>query len=481
MLRMMIVEDERWMRKGLEKMLDWGDLNIKHVASASNGQEALELLHSCKPDIIITDVKMPRIDGFGMLDKISEITDRTPKIIIVSGYNDFDYAKKAIQHGVADYILKPVDPEELKKTITKIIDMIRLEKKQTLNFTNLELKNVIYEMLAFSANSSNIDFIPSSFNYCIVFSSNPFSIELVNLIKGKFYYSSVSIGGHQLTIIGSKYGNAFSTELQFYLDEIESEQIIGFSRIKNNINDSFFSAYREAVQVFRTSYNQGNEDNKSFELNISISIEEETKILKALQGEDSKTVKDTIDNVLKKYSAPGQAWIIQFQMYLFLSRYLTTEQLQSHNHVLLFHKFKSINEPGDKLNTDHPEFESMIDDVIKNFNPLKTNHIVSVNEFIDTHYHDSSLSLEQVAEHLNLSPAYLSFIIKKETKSNYTSHVTRRRIESAKKHLLSSSIPIYKISMKVGYNDVKYFLKVFKKETGFTPNHYRELYKQKTE
>ncbi|MCG7334625.1 response regulator [Sporosarcina sp. ACRSM] len=356
MFRMMIIEDEVWMRKGLEKMLAWDELHIQHVASARNGQEALELMDECKPDIILTDIKMPKIDGFGMLDKISEITGRLPKIIIISGYDDFEFAKKAIQHAVIDYILKPVDPEELEKSLTKAIKMI----------------------------------------------------------------------------------------------------------------------LHEAEQAFQTNYYQNQE---YIDIDIGISLKEETLILKALQKGDKGFVKSIIDDILEKYNSLEQKRIIHFQLYLFLSRYLTAEQLKSPNRLMLLHKFKSAYTFEELRGIYNLAFEPLVDEIIQNFTPSKINYISQAKEYIDMHYNNSSLSLDQIAEHLNLSPAYLSFIIKKETGINFTSHVTQKRIESAKDLLLNSDMPLYEVSVEVGYNDVKYFLKVFKKETGFTPNRYRELYK----
>lgn len=471
MLRMMIIEDELWMRRGLETMLAWDELQIQHVASAKNGREALGLMAECKPDIIMTDIKMPIIDGFTMLDKLSESIGKLPKIIIISGYNEFDYAKKAIRHGVVDYILKPVDPEELKNSVIKISKIIMNERKDSQSFTQLELKNVIYEKLAFPLNNLRADFIPISFYYCLIFTSDPIDKGFMKKIEHEMYIITLSIGIHELTLIGCMQENTLAS----YVNELQHDQAIGVSSIKSNINDSFFVAYREAEQAFQSTFNQHTKHHKFHELNLNISREEETTILKALQKGNKQLVHKAINSVLDKYPIFEQKWIIQFQFYLFLCRYLTADQMKASNQVMWLHKFKSIYTLTDLLHFYDLVFEPMIDDITRNFNPSKTNYILQVKEYIDCHYKSSSLSLDEASEHLNLTPAYLSYIFKKETGINFTSYVTKKRIETAKNLLLSSSLTIYEVSVEVGFNDVKYFIKVFKKETGFTPNRYREI------
>ncbi|MFC2946823.1 response regulator transcription factor [Virgibacillus sediminis] len=477
MLRLMIIEDELWMRRGLEKILDWNQLNIQLVSSARSGQEALELMEESAPDIIITDIKMPKIDGFGMLNKISEVLEQLPKIIIISGYDDFNYAKKAIRHGVVDYMLKPVDPEELKETIIRSKDLIRREEEESQKLTNLELKNAVHEILAFHSNYSNSESLPSPFYFHVIFSSEPLHESLEKINNKKMYYVSLVIGGHYLTMMGFIQKDALSSYRENHLAKIQKHQAVGVSDMKSNINDNFLVAYKEAEQAFQATYYQNMEYHNVRELTTILSREEETNILTSLQKGDKRTVDRVIDNLLKKHEQLEQKCIILFQLYLLLSRYLTPEQISSSNQSMFFYKLRYVYTLEDLNDVYSTAVDPLIKKLIQNFKPSKTSYIVKAKEYIGAHYNEAALSLDRVAAHLNLSPAYLSFIFKKETGMNFTSHVTRRRVEVAKEYLINSQSPIYEISDKVGYNDTKYFLRVFKKETGFTPNRYRELYK----
>ena len=118
MLRCIIAEDERILRKGLILTTDWKSLDCEVVGEAENGLEALDLFKTKKPDLLITDIRMPLMDGLELIEKCRPL--HSADYIIMSGYSDFSYAKKAIHLGVSEYILKPLDEEELFDAITKI-------------------------------------------------------------------------------------------------------------------------------------------------------------------------------------------------------------------------------------------------------------------------------------------------------------------------------------------------------------------------
>ena len=120
MLKMIIIEDEKLEREGLVEFFDWNSMDVEIVGTASDGIEGMELAEKIKPDIIITDIKMPGMNGLDMSKKIKEILPKT-KIIILTGYGDFKFAKQAIGISVSAYILKPIEEEELINTIKTIV------------------------------------------------------------------------------------------------------------------------------------------------------------------------------------------------------------------------------------------------------------------------------------------------------------------------------------------------------------------------
>ena len=126
MIKVVVVEDEDLIRKGIIKTTAWGDLGCLVVGQARNGIEGIKIIKEKEADLVITDVKMPKMDGIEMIDYLKE--EKDIQYIIISGYDDFKYAQKAIRLGVKDYLLKPVDDDELFETIRNAADLI-LEKK----------------------------------------------------------------------------------------------------------------------------------------------------------------------------------------------------------------------------------------------------------------------------------------------------------------------------------------------------------------
>lgn len=475
MYRVMIVEDELWMRRGLEQILEWKQLNIDEVKSAKNGKEALELMGDFKPDIIITDIKMPNIDGFSMVDRLAEKNEKIPEIIIISGYNDFDYAKKAIRHSVVDYILKPVDADELKEAIIKATNRISQEKEYSQITLNIEFKNLIYEkMFSYSNNVPNNEVIQEDFYFCLILTTTSMDTPIENLTNDDLTFVSLPIGLYQFNIIGSQN----EIKLRSYIEAIykQSDQNIGISSIKADIERNFLSAYREAEIEFQTRYYQENENLKFQNLNVILSRIDEESISNALQSRNKMDVKEIVSSLLEKYSNVESKILIQFQIFIFLTRYLNNNQISIYNVTEIFYKYRFVQTIDDVEELYNSIFEPLIEEIINNFQSTKVNYVSLVKEYINTNYHDSSLSLERVAESLNLSPAYLSSVIKKDTNLNFITHVRNKRIESAKKLLVNSNLPVYEVSLKVGYNDVKYFIRVFKKETGHTPSRYRAVF-----
>lgn len=117
--KVMLVDDEEAARKAIEKKLKWDELGFQVIATAENGEEALELAEKLQPDVVMTDIKMPFMDGLSLCRKLKE-SRRDMRIVIFSGFDEFEYAREAIKLDVAEYILKPIDSEELRDVFLRI-------------------------------------------------------------------------------------------------------------------------------------------------------------------------------------------------------------------------------------------------------------------------------------------------------------------------------------------------------------------------
>lgn len=130
MLRALIVDDEPYIRKGILNKIDWNGLGIEIPAEANDGIEALDYLRENEVDIILTDIKMPEIDGIKFIELVRNGFGERHKFVIISGYGEFEYARRAMKFGVTDYLLKPIKEEELEETVRKIAEEVQVEKKE---------------------------------------------------------------------------------------------------------------------------------------------------------------------------------------------------------------------------------------------------------------------------------------------------------------------------------------------------------------
>lgn len=129
MYRLLIVEDVKTVREAIAKSIDWSDLGIVLAGTAENGAEALERLDEFRPDILLTDIGMPRMNGIDLIAQVMRLRPDT-KCIILSGLNEFEHARQALKLHVMDYVLKPVDPEEIRRVLRRAATMIRQEREE---------------------------------------------------------------------------------------------------------------------------------------------------------------------------------------------------------------------------------------------------------------------------------------------------------------------------------------------------------------
>lgn len=137
MIDAMIVDDEQYICSLLERLIDWSALGIRLLGNANNGKDALDMIREMKPDIILTDIRMPGLDGIRLLEEIQKL-QMTSLVIIISGYDDFSYAQSAVRLGAFEYILKPVEAENLQNVLLKAKEEIEKNRKNSEYITKLK-------------------------------------------------------------------------------------------------------------------------------------------------------------------------------------------------------------------------------------------------------------------------------------------------------------------------------------------------------
>lgn len=164
MIKLVIVDDEKMIREGLASTMPWSDMGVEVVGTAGNGQAALEIIKDKKPHIVLTDIRMPKMDGLQLLKAISEENLKI-KVVMLSGYDEFSYAQQAIKYGASDYVLKPINAEELQKLVRRLVQTFTEEVFEDLAYIKAK-KNIEAELGQYitAIRSENRDLAISSLN-----------------------------------------------------------------------------------------------------------------------------------------------------------------------------------------------------------------------------------------------------------------------------------------------------------------------------
>lgn len=526
MLMVLIVDDELVMCRGLSNCIDWESYNFTLLGCCYNGKDALEKLEEYRSDIIITDIRMPVMDGLA-LSKIVNERRLESKVIIISGYDEFDYAKQAISYGVCEYLLKPVENEQLLKVVLKLKDIIekekaaKKEKEETENDLNCALRALKERVLKqivddnikstheFNAvtssahlNLSGPYYVIVAFHICIHNDQDGtglFATVCSTINEVLNYYNKVEYwteGSSRVCLIFSLPENIYkialdiSEEVLYYCRERLSFLDLNFAGSISGIYHGYSeipSAYNEALKTLKYKIVKNTDKlikpvkletgNKSIDSSI---INLENDLLFQIRCGDIKRAKATLDKIFeleKSYtSSPEYIENKCREFIVLLMRLIEEENLDIQ--LLLGHDiygdfiydFMSIDEVHCWISI---VTRQVINNVIETNRRKYSGIIGKIISYIEKNYNDD-ITLNSMGEKFYINSNYLSQLFKLQTGKNFLDYLTNQRIENAKEFLKKGHIKVYEIAEMVGYKDNHYFSQVFKKCTGLTPSEYRK-------
>lgn len=519
-LKILLVDDEPKVLRGLRTIIDRAGENWEVIGESRNGAEALDSISANCPDVVITDIKMPCMDGLELVERVRE---RLPelKFIILSGYPDFKYAQKAIRLETVDYILKPPDYKDILKSIKKV-ELQKLEKSVKKEEEE-ELKRIreaaiqpmrdkcfhemIYRMDFYSTVKDKIgtddyNIFSSTFALFVVkpdgFSSFLFDTSEDKLRRLGLFRESLqgSVYGRSGCItdfydatyccffnVGKgdvNYLKSIAGEIQRELSQKLGESItIGISRAYNS-PDKIHKAYKECLSILRNKvfYEKGSiiylDELKTDSSSEGYPLEYERKYIEALRFADHdkavEILKKIIDRIVSISNQDPMAFkslILDFTVAV--ARSLADAGMPKG----IFNKLNSLDNIDD-VKAFLIDYTGTIANYFDSRNiPGCRKIITEIKLYIHNNYF-VDISLRQIANEFFMNESYLSDLFKKETGISFTSYLTRERMEKAKELLKQIDLKIYDISEMVGYNNSRYFNSVFKKYAGMTPFEYRE-------
>ncbi len=530
MYKVLIADDEQIVIDGIKFMIEdtFEDMDI--VAMANSGREAIEQANRTGPDIILMDIKMPGINGIEAIESIKKRFNDT-KFIIISAYEQFEYAKQAVELGVSHYILKPVSEEKLTSVLKKVRDEIddeRLVRQQELkNKEKLEKVIPALEHGFVYAMYMNADYRQELSKYQELFDLHEGSAYVMVLefgeadlkaqnqnkiglgIKGQSLYPKLqsaikykcrSIVGpmmiNRLTVV--IHDNPQDQEYQARLKAIHLAQTLkasleeiveskiyigiggryGFDKIKHSLEESLFALNQLSTDTILhvNDIHGGGFDQEEYSY-VDIKEDEMSIITYMENGQENlleQAIKAFFLKVEKKFghSMPDMRNIVTELMVMVLSSsYRNNMREDIVGYGTYLQEIKELNSVI-ALQTWSVRKIMKVSNLIQS---LRHQHISSVvleaKTYIDQHY-DEEVSLNDISKMVSVSPQYFSKIFKEEIGVSFVEYIRMKRVEIAKGMLRSGQHSVKEICYKIGYNDPNYFSRLFKKLVGVSPSEY---------
>jgi two-component system response regulator YesN len=517
----MIVDDEPLFREYLIHFIPWEDYGFSIVAEAKNGEEALVLADEHQPDIVLSDINMPKMDGLEFARQLLIAAPQT-SIIFITGHNEFEFARQAIRLGANDYILKPFEKEELILTLLKLKDNIHETDKLALG-QSFEDSSYMLPLLTSMFHNPNpslqkrladygfyqpdadfllicLDIDHIDYNYSDAEEKVLWRFSVMNILKELLgdcenlnkndYHMFYDYEGNITGILDSRYTDSFFNVFQHLIDAVNKyldfNITIGVSTSRKG-TASIPLSYNEALSALHYKYIQKNspiifyndisDSSKDFSL-LNASFNEE--LLSHLRSRDKEKIHESLDQLYKSIASNQISYdfsrIIQMGIISLLISYITQAgkslSIVFKANDAPFHSFDKADtlELQKALVTDF--FDTTIDYFSEN-QQSRTALIASQGkQFIDDHYANSSLTVQDIASSQFINQTYLRSMFKKEYGITVSDYLTKVRMESAAALIKEKTHRLADIAEMVGYNDSSYFSKCFKKHFGLSPSQF---------
>lgn len=531
--RIMLVDDEEEVRSSIIRKMNWEQLGFQMVGDAENGEDALEKIEQLEPDVVMTDIRMPYMDGLTLTERIHQKYP-SMKVLIFSGFDDFEYAKQAIKLNVTEYILKPVNVEELSEILERVranlddeieqrrnVNLLRESYRKSLPIirevylndlvsgeideTVMESRLQEYEVDILNAQKWLVAVIDverpeleNTGNLSLHRERELIPISVRQIVESQLqdYCRGAVFNAHsQITLIAAIDEGKTQTGLIDLLGDIcrECKKVlevtitIGVGYSCNQLNQAgkaYQSAmdalgYKEIVGTGKTIYINDVEPVSRGKLLLD--SKEEAGLVAAIKFGPPEKIEDAVYAIVGKMG-DAKVHMRQYQVYLLSVMNCMTRLAQQYDLGLdeLFDQeqnytlwIDSMQKPEDlaawMIRIGCRMNEAMNEDRDNTAKRV----IYEAKKYIEEHYQDSTLSVEMICRHLHMSPAYFSTIFKKETGQAYIAYLTELRLQKAVELLTETDDKTYVIAAKVGYQEQNYFSYVFKKRFGVSPTKFR--------
>ena len=518
--RVLLVDDEEDIREGISRKMDWLGLGFSLVGEAANGQDALELAESLRPDVILTDIKMPFMDG---LELCRILTDRLPaaRFVVFSGFDAFEYAKQAIQMNVVEYILKPINADELSAVLRRLKDQLDRERAERRNVELLRsrymenlpvLRELFYANLLDGriepgtererAAHLDIDLQGEEWAVGLAYIGSDRRDALSTLSVQKLLEESLTADRCRLTLYNDWVAVIVSLTESFtiydlirVLDRVctlaasylgltltvgvgaPCKELSGMARSAAEARTAL--EYRSMVGRGQVIYIGDLEPDGGQVLTFEEA--DERTLTAAVRLGSEQEVRDAAAALAGKIREANPS---AGQYNLFLMELVTHLMKMTRRSGVGVEEVFGTGFSLPIQDSALPSLEELEDWCAERYLRLRTlirrrqtdsagQTVETAKEYIRQHYAESDLSVEKLCAYLHLSSTYFSTLFKRETGTSFTAYVTTVRMEAAAEAIRGTEEKTYLIAQRCGYEDPNYFSYVFKRHFGVTPTKYR--------
>jgi two-component system response regulator YesN len=532
MYKILIIDDEEIITRGIRAIIERGNIRYSEIREASNGRDGLEAIRGFQPDIVITDIRMPYLDGLELISQVHQDGCKRPIFIIISGYDDFNYAKRAIKYGVKEYLLKPIVKEEFLQLLQHITQELddNIQRHEAELVKNMQskvgvelLKEKYFNSLIHGTYYDENTVSKQLLQLGVDLSSDRFKIlvaeyrlqdhdswkawdemervalkEAVDegisgIVNG--FWSFYDSGLRLVILLGNPESFLIEAHIKKVTDQITrilnaqlpvatfygvGNSVTGLVHIQKSYHEALYLAlykiFREpgGIMYYKDA---GEEEAKDYVNSVNY-----LKLISEIELGMNKNVGMMLDEYFEQLAfhkgpiARLVSFYEEFNKYMY--DYFTEKGID----------FSIIFEPGeddfrdldsfwaiDQLKTYLKEYLTKIAETISTYksNSPDRKIIEQIIRYMRENF-DKEINLNIVADHFGKNNSYLSVLFKKETGQNFLDYLTMIRMEKAKELLAQHRYKIQEVAGRVGYSNAKHFCMVFKKVVGISPTQYRE-------
>jgi len=513
MYKVLLIDDEPWILKDMELLIDWEKLDFEVVAKITDSEQAIYMIKEKCPDLIICDIRMPGLNGIELMKMVKKRFNDI-FVVFVSAYSEFNYAKQAIEMGAFDYILKPTDENELSNTVQRIRSKLDKKKEAENNLKRYQKSELFLELLEDRLDSKKINkrlkdigyqIIHNNFfiaiiekektinnNTHITSSENSNDNEIIkmddinnynknnNAVKWqqelKEEYASnnllfIKLGEHKWVVLFNYNHTTLTTENINLLVNIASKYklCIGVSDIFNDLSKIKY-CYKQAELMsynyfiykrnYLYRYSQYNNNYKDLLLIIKkVTLKDYLKKIIEELPKEIVEKKLNIEEVAYLYNQLREKASVLFKL---------DGEIELMDHEDIVYSFNNLQELFGQLK------DFLIENEGNHYSPNSNDIVGNIIKDIKENF-NKDLKLQDLADKYHVNYNYLGQLFKKDTGQTFTNFLVELRIEKAIS-LFSENLLFYEVAKKVGYHDYYHFCKIFKKHKGMSPSEYKNRY-----